>query len=542
MNMRSSAILLTAGLGLLMPGVARPQPPSPVEDRSGNTPATVAHALSLIGARQNAEEQEAAGRAAELRMYEDIEIMRRILDRGLRRYAATSMARSEQAGDAVRWTSGEFDSLRFDGDGFPDILLTEAGGLHPIQQADARAVRAWFMPQDAHHRGSEWEGVDGVYLKGYGVHFTTSLAAQLEQLNVPVAKPVKNPLSQWERTRQELRGVPMAAEEKSAPSPQVTLADRLLKVLADNGQHFSQLPEEERLTITVTLRKAEGCVSCHSMPGAGGMAGRGAMSGMMGGGMPGPGSGPTMGGGGGMAMMSGMMGAGGVGGKGGAGMGVMMSGAQSAEKPRASKIGAGGATDAAAALLQSIYHGGKEGEALQAEAENNTLLGDLHLKQERPKDALAAYQKAISTYQKALKPGNAAQGDPAVRSYLVWIDLYNKLARAARAAGDQASALDAYQRIAEYSRRLEAAAQKKKPEAAQAAGTTAETPAVPLPPKLIVSAPKKVLDLVGAGKVTFEEFKKSATVQLLTFPNPPSNAPAAGAGGKPAGSTSSYTP
>ena len=42
-------------------------------------------------------------------------------------------------------------------------------------------------------------------------------------------------------------------------------------------------------------------------------------------------------------------------------------------------------------------------------------------------------------------------------------------------------------------------------------------PRQPLPAKLIVSATKKLLDQVGSGKMTFEEFHKAATVDFQTF-------------------------
>ncbi len=45
----------------------------------------------------------------------------------------------------------------------------------------------------------------------------------------------------------------------------------------------------------------------------------------------------------------------------------------------------------------------------------------------------------------------------------------------------------------------------------------ATPPAAPLPIKLIVSAPKKLLDQVKEGKISFEEFRRQASVETLTF-------------------------
>ena len=73
----------------------------------------------------------------------------------------------------------------------------------------------------------------------------------------------------------------------------------------------------------------------------------------------------------------------------------------------------------------------------------------------------------------------------------------------------------------------------------QAAGQT-RPPAKPgegqarivLPAKLIISASKEQLNQVGSGKLSFEEFKKAASVQYLTFKaaakEPKVNPPAAG--------------
>jgi hypothetical protein len=45
----------------------------------------------------------------------------------------------------------------------------------------------------------------------------------------------------------------------------------------------------------------------------------------------------------------------------------------------------------------------------------------------------------------------------------------------------------------------------------------AAQPQAALPGKMIVSATKRLLDQVGSGKLSFEDFKKQASVQYLTF-------------------------
>ena len=54
---------------------------------------------------------------------------------------------------------------------------------------------------------------------------------------------------------------------------------------------------------------------------------------------------------------------------------------------------------------------------------------------------------------------------------------------------------------------------------AQPAKAASTSPPIPLPAKLVVSASKKALDAVAAGKMSFEEFKKAANVEYLSFPS-----------------------
>jgi hypothetical protein len=44
--------------------------------------------------------------------------------------------------------------------------------------------------------------------------------------------------------------------------------------------------------------------------------------------------------------------------------------------------------------------------------------------------------------------------------------------------------------------------------------------ASPLPARLIITASKRLLDQVGAGKMSLEDFKKAATMEHLTFSSP----------------------
>src|SRR5205085_12669996 len=108
--------------------------------------------------------------------------------------------------------------------------------------------------------------IEGSYLKGYGVLFSITLPAPLEDeltLNLP-AQALKV-ATDWDRTRQQLRG-----ERTWAPAQakKTTVADILMKVLAENGKNFTHLPPNESLTIAVTFRGQPAIPS--GMPGPGG--------------------------------------------------------------------------------------------------------------------------------------------------------------------------------------------------------------------------------------------------------------------------------
>jgi hypothetical protein len=119
-------------------------------------------------------------------------------------------------------------------------------------------------------------------------------------------------------------------------------------------------------------------------------------------------------------------------------------------------------------------------------ARDYELLGDLQMKQGKPAEALGRYQIAIKQ--------KASAG------------LYRKMAQALLALGRDAEARQALDMVQKYA---------GKPSSQR--GTTGSKQTASLPSKLIVSAPKKLLDQVHAGKITFDELKKNANVHYLTF-------------------------
>jgi hypothetical protein len=136
------------------------------------------------------------------------------------------------------------------------------------------------------------------------------------------------------------------------------------------------------------------------------------------------------------------------------------------------------------------------------------LLSALHLKQGKLKDAEATWDKvqpALATLEKknAFTPGEAAL-------VLLAVEQLHKLAIAQADAG----ATDKSRKYLAQSRTLTekatTLAELKKQQPVARSGA--------LPAKLVITVAKKDLDAAGAGKMTFDEFRKAASVEYLTFP------------------------
>jgi hypothetical protein len=138
------------------------------------------------------------------------------------------------------------------------------------------------------------------------------------------------------------------------------------------------------------------------------------------------------------------------------------------------------------------------------------LLAELHLKQGQYAEALTTLQRAIKQMEDKVK--EAPDGPEAVRLGAQ----YAQLAQALLAAGKVDEARDA----------LEKARKLPKKVAPPAVGAAGKPTGPVLPAKLTVSATKKLLDQVGAGKISFEEFRKEAKVEFYA---------ASGTSEKPAG-------
>jgi hypothetical protein len=363
---------------------------------------------------------EPAATAAAAGIYEEVEVLRRLLNRG----------------------------------------LESAYGLPPAHGVVQRTRQGVFYAPVANYHPAEYHvgGAEGVYVKGCGVVYSATLPPPARP-PVPQAMPaVPTPPSAWEQARAELRGEKPRRPEETADR-QTSLGEAVLRLLAENGRHFRHLPEGEQITVALTFRRATDCAQCHA---------------------------------------------------------GIREGTVSQPAPR----------DAVHASLVAAGYATPAGN--QPAWDPNTLsqgvsVGDLHLRQRRYDEAEKAYTGALHDISQALNREKERQGAMELKTLLASVEVANKLAQLYTAKGDNTRGL----KFLEVARR---SAQWAEERAGQ--GKAGPAAGVPLPSRLVVSAPKKILDQVGAGKMSFEEFRKAAAVEYLTFP-PPDKAGPKPAAGKP---------
>jgi hypothetical protein len=353
-------------------------------------------------------------------MYEDIEIMRRLLSSKL-----------EWLNPSLAWYVGQeqmLQRLRL------EELLRQAPLGTSIQMPPEIASGAHLRVLD----------VEGSYLPGYGVVYTVTLPPPQRKLKAEPPSPQPKPLTDWERIRKQLHGEkePDKSQQVPAQPKELGLNDVILKSLFENGRHFVRLNENEKLTVVVTFRPAEQQgVQETATSSDRNAAASGTWSAWVGN------TGRTS--------------------------------SSSATSP------VGDATTASATKNPSSAH-------------DYLLLGDLHMRQGQPKEALNAYRSALNH----LSP---TAGDSHTLSQLS--ELHKKLAQAYLALSELEKARKEIALLEELEKRQA----PKRDRSAKPAENQ-------LPWKLMITAPKKLLEKAGSGTISFEAFKAGVTVDEL-FPS-----------------------
>jgi hypothetical protein len=201
-------------------------------------------------------------------MYENVEIMRRLLSSKLHVFAGNS---------ATRWLTRGNTSCMVCHDTAHEQLHGKYLGL--TANAGQRLVfhnKARFLAANSHagepvlyfNQGRDrLEGhtrmllnvmpsmldIEGTYLKSQGVVFSLTLPPPARDPRPEAPKPAPQPPSDWERIRREVRQE-KEPEQKADTKKEPTLAEVVLRALADNGKHFTQLGANESLTVVITFR------------------------------------------------------------------------------------------------------------------------------------------------------------------------------------------------------------------------------------------------------------------------------------------------
>jgi hypothetical protein len=385
----------------------------------------LALALGLPGAAPpQPGEGQAATKADARAMAEDVEILRRLL---VQRLQGWSVGAGDMMNPASHWRryAPLFESLVVD--------LDARTNPNAPGQASRNLQRSGL--------GSIAGGLEGTYLKGYGIVYTVTLPPPIERPAPPAAAPPAKRLSDWERLRREVRGEKTETAEGKPEVRRPSLTEAILTVLAENGRNLAHLPANEVVSVIVTFRAPGGATLVSELST-------------------------------------------------GTGDALWLD-------PERLSVGTGSTLwlDVTAAN-QPRPAGDSATPAQPAPARPSSLstvrdyrlLGEVSEKKGNYDEAVRAYEAAVQL----------AAGD---RTYAQEVrEMYRKMAQAHLAKGD----VDAARKVLD-----KAAALPRQPAKPKPAG------AASLPAKLILSAPKGLLDQVGAKRIGFEEFVKQVTLHYF---------------------------
>ncbi|MFL5244639.1 MAG: tetratricopeptide repeat protein [Gemmataceae bacterium] len=424
---------------------------------------------------------------AKKKMYEDIEILRRILNEKLNLPRA-SVDPMVQYGNFFSTQEGSLGG--FGGGGFLGGMSGSAssGAMPPAMgmsgmQPSGGAIGGGGGIVGNPSMGSgmmgggagvntrnplvgEHPGAEGAYLKGYGVVYTLTLPPQ--PLGRPrETKPAPKPISEWDRIRKEMNGEKVDTDARPSLHAEPSVTEKILKILAENGHRFTQLGDNEKLSVVITFRSSQ----------------------QMAGGNP---------------FLTRFIDGGSVLEAGGANSNAGLNGNLNVSnqdvsqqfQPQGGDSGGKGAQQAPGATRQGSETGGSNpiggNNSLTPSAKDNLLLGDLQMKQGNYKDAAGAYKSALKLL--------SDQKDSPQRA-----EILKKLAQVQVANGQFDEAKQLLDQIVKHKN---VAPTNSKKETSKAA---------PLPGKLIISAPKSLLDQIGNGKIDFDTFAKAVSVEQEDF-------------------------
>lgn len=488
--MMTSKSVLLVSLGLLIPAVALAQPASQAPER----PVPDTQPDVNVPRRASVEKPQASRFQM---MYEDIEIMRQIINRklglspGLIGLNSNCTACHDVSAVRFQGPEGSFMDITgrtgFVNRGSKDSIAAASSLGVAVADLDQDGKLEVFLAADqqgydiAHASLAVPTNVEGVYLKGQGAVYTLTLPPPSRSRPAPTRKTIGQALNDWERIRRSIRGdepPPKEAEpvkettEKGIfaeldKSGLLGITEEVLKILAENGNNFSQLAGDEKITVVFTFREPTRSTANHIQSGNQ---------------RPNPLSAwgnqqdvPT----------------------------TWEADGNRAKftQPKSFEgllIGSGSGLAGASGNASTVATAPPQTPASIRDFE---LLGDLLLKQSKAREAVKAFQRALN-----LNP-------PAKQAAA----LYRKIAQGDLMMEDDSAAKKALEMAAEN---LKLAGESAKNSGSKALGGLQQAKVAPfLPAKLIISAPKKLLDQAAAGKIPYADFRRQATIEYFGFSN-----------------------
>ncbi len=384
------------------------------------TPFAVLFAASLAVPAQSAPVDPLGGSslATSKAMAEDVETMRYILARKLAPFAS----------GGGTWTGTLW--------GVQSTAAPMAGlAAQGYAPSSANAVAEYYSGQSSIGRGHV-AAIEGLYLPRVGVLFTVTLPPTKGDPRMKADAASKSePFSEWERAKLAIEGKAPPATPPAARR-ETPLAEVLLKALADNGKHFRELRDDERILVVATFRKS----------------------------------------------------------------------ADGGDPNAASALELYTAVAAPRAALNIAPPApgqpprGMPGQAGVGSDADYDAVAELHLKRGNYAEAIEAFAAAAKKAVKELETADdAGQAEALKRARAA----FAKLGQAHMAAGQ----FDRAKAVLESASRL-----NEKGHGSTPAATKPTAP--PLPARLTVSATKRDLVAAAAGKMTFEELGKAATVEF----------------------------
>lgn len=203
-------------------------------------------------------------------MYEDVEIMRRLLNKKIATNRCISCHQAgvggagypgegmSGAGSGYPGAEGGMFPGGGGGDGFPGMPGMEMPGgpggmdMMPSMGSSSGSLQLNFTGKDSFGRGN------GVYLPGRGVVYQATLSADWLHVHQTATSKKSKPLSEWEQMRKQLEGKQTKSASSRMAFDHPSIEETILKVLAENGRHFAELAANESITIAITFDAGDG--------------------------------------------------------------------------------------------------------------------------------------------------------------------------------------------------------------------------------------------------------------------------------------------